>query len=237
MAPTKCAYRHRSCLCPTRADLPSASQKNQRGAAIHRCGRRIPHTLSWLLHPGTWPSSTYSPRPSRSLPRKKSLLHTLRALPRRSANRSSKTIGMWTRRSRLQRSKSSQSNRPNLWEIKESTMHKTMIACVLLLVTVGSGHKAFAQDQPAPQPAKAQEPAPPEHFYHLDFVVEDVNAEGKVVNSRSFSTTVSTVSHGTNSIRSGSKIPITTGSTAGGDVQFQYEDVGASFDIRNAHEV
>ncbi|HUB51822.1 MAG TPA: hypothetical protein VL986_06730 [Terracidiphilus sp.] len=114
-------------------------------------------------------------------------------------------------------------------------MHKTTIACVLLLAAAGFGHKALAQDQPAQQPAKAQEPAPPEHFYHLDFVVEDVNAEGKVVNSRNFSTTVSTVSHSTNSIRSGSKIPILTGST-GGDTQFQYEDVGASFDIRNAHE-
>ena len=115
-------------------------------------------------------------------------------------------------------------------------MHKTMIACLLLLATTGFGHKTLAQDQPAQQPTKAQEPAPPEHFYHLDFVVEDVNAEGKVVNSRSFSTTVSTVSRGTNSIRSGSKIPILTGST-GGDTQYQYEDVGANFDIRNAHEV
>jgi hypothetical protein len=115
-------------------------------------------------------------------------------------------------------------------------MHKTTITCILLLVTAGFGHKALAQDKPAPLPAKSPEAAQSEHFYHLDFVVEDVNAEGKVVNSRRFSTTVSTVSHGTNSIRSGSKIPILTGST-GGDTQFQYEDVGASFDIRDAHEV
>jgi hypothetical protein len=126
-------------------------------------------------------------------------------------------------------------------------MQKTTIACILLLVTAGFGHKALAQDQPNTQQPKAQEAAPPEHFYHLDFVVEDLNAEGKVVNSRSYSTAISTNGHGTMSIRSGSKIPIATGSySASGEdkgtspvvnTQFQYIDVGADFDVHDVHEV
>lgn len=125
-------------------------------------------------------------------------------------------------------------------------MQKATVACLLLLVTAGFGHKMLAQDQSSTPPPSAHQSAPAEHFYHLDFVVEDLNAEGKVVNSRSYSTAVSTNSHSTVSIRSGTKFPIITGSTSGGDakeansagnIQFQYLDLGASFDVRDAHEV
>jgi hypothetical protein len=125
-------------------------------------------------------------------------------------------------------------------------MHKTTIVCLLLLVTAGFGHKMIAQDQPSNQQPSAHESAPLEHFYHLDFVVEDLNPEGKVINSRSYSTTVSTGSHGTVSIRSGTKFPIITGSTSNGDgkatnsqpnIQFEYLDMGSSFDVHDAHEV
>lgn len=127
-------------------------------------------------------------------------------------------------------------------------MHKITIVSVLLLATAGYGHRVIAQDQPNNQPPGARESAPPEHFYHLDFVVEDLNAEGKVVNSRSYSTVVSTNAHGrTMSIRSGSKVPFLTGSYSGGgdgkdasapvNIQYQYEDVGADFDIREVHEI
>jgi hypothetical protein len=125
-------------------------------------------------------------------------------------------------------------------------MQKTTIACILLLVTAGFGHKIVAQDQPNTQQPKAQEAAPPEHFFHLNFVVEELNAEGKVVNSRSYSTTISTKAHDTTSIRSGSKFPIITGSSSSGDgkeansqanTQFEYLDLGAFFDIHDVHEV
>ena len=136
-------------------------------------------------------------------------------------------------------------------------MKRTTIFCVLLLVTTGFGRKGFAQlppdnQSPIMQESNNQSPgahqsAPHEHFYHLDFVVEDLNAEGKVVNSRNYSTAVSTDTRRTMSIRSGSKIPIATGSYSGGDgkdvasslvnLQYQYEDVGANFDINNVHEV
>jgi hypothetical protein len=150
------------------------------------------------------------------------------------------------RRSRSQLSKFNHSNRPKLAEIKEIQMHKATVACLLLLVTAGFGHKVLAQDQPAQPQPKAQEAASPEHFFHLDFVVEDLSAEGKVVNSRSYSTAVSTSSHGTVSIRSGSKFPIITGSTSNGEgkeansqpnIQFEYLDMGTFFDIHDAHEV
>jgi hypothetical protein len=125
-------------------------------------------------------------------------------------------------------------------------MKKTMLFCALLLVTAGIGRKVIAQDQPSSQSPGAHAPAISEHFYRLDFVVEDLNAEGKVVNSRGYSTTVSTGSHGTVSIRSGSKFPIITGSTSSGErkaansepnIQFEYLDMGTSIDIHDAHEV
>lgn len=127
-------------------------------------------------------------------------------------------------------------------------MRKTTIVSILLLVITAFAHRSLAQDQPSNQSPGAHESAPPEHFYHLAFVIEDVNAEGKVVNSRSYSTVVSTNAHGrTMSIRSGSKVPFATGSYSGGgdgkdasaavNVQYQYEDVGADFDIREVHEV
>lgn len=124
-------------------------------------------------------------------------------------------------------------------------MKTITLVCLLLLVTAGFGHKTLAQDQPNNQSPSMHESAPPEHFYHLDFVVEDLNAEGKVVNSRSYSTATSTNSRRAISIRSGSKIPIVTGSYGGDgkgpsslvNTQYQYEDVGANFDIRDVHEV
>jgi hypothetical protein len=125
-------------------------------------------------------------------------------------------------------------------------MKRITLVCLLLLVTAGFGHKTLAQDQPSQQPAKAQQVDHSEHFYHLDFVVEDVNTEGKVVNSRSYSTTVSNVPRGdvSGSIRSGSKVPIATGTYSDGkepsaliNTQFQYIDVGADFDVHDVHEV
>jgi hypothetical protein len=125
-------------------------------------------------------------------------------------------------------------------------MLKITIVSALLLATAGFGHKLVAQDQPINQTTAAHESAPPEHFYHLDFVVEDLNAEGKVVNSRSYSTAISTSTRRSMSIRSGSKIPIATGSYGGDgkegssalvNTQYQYVDVGADFDIHDVHEV
>jgi hypothetical protein len=125
-------------------------------------------------------------------------------------------------------------------------MRKITIFCCLLLLTLPFGHRTPAQDAGnAPQAAKAQDtakpPAPPVHYYHLDFVVEEVGSDGKPVNSRTYSTTVNTSSpRGGMSIRTGSRIPISTGSFNDGktqNMQFQYENVGVYIDVGEAHEI
>jgi hypothetical protein len=70
----------------------------------------------------------------------------------------------------------------------------------------------------------------PVAFYHLLFVVQELGADNKPVNSRAYTTTVSTSTSG--SIRTGSRIPVATGAN-----QFQYVDVGVNFDIRHVAEI
>jgi len=128
-------------------------------------------------------------------------------------------------------------------------MRKTTILCILLLAVTGFGRQARAQGASDAQlaPKTQDSPRAPEHFYHLDFVVEDLSAEGKVVNSRSYSTSISTNSHARMSIRSGARVPISTApasksgggieSTAMTNAQLQYEGIGANFDLGDAREV
>ncbi|HEY1806724.1 MAG TPA: hypothetical protein VGG45_19800 [Terracidiphilus sp.] len=111
----------------------------------------------------------------------------------------------------------------------------------LLFFTLPLGSSILAQ-QPAAetQQAKADQPsknvALPVHFYRLDFVIEEVGAEGKAVNSRSYSTTISTdPKFPFSQIRAGSKVPIVTSSTSGESTQqraeFQYQDIGVNIDV------
>ncbi|HEV2485004.1 MAG TPA: hypothetical protein VGT08_05685 [Terracidiphilus sp.] len=124
-------------------------------------------------------------------------------------------------------------------------MRKITILCCLMLFTVTLGRKAFAQDTANAPVARAPESAkpatPPVHYYHLDFVIEELGSDSKPVNSRTYSTTVSTGPHGGMSIRTGSRIPIATGSmTANGTTeatQYQYVDVGVNIDVNEVHEV
>lgn len=122
-------------------------------------------------------------------------------------------------------------------------MRKLMLICCLVFVAMLNGPRASGQDSsPAAESTKVL-PAPA-HFYHLDFVVQELGADGKPTNSRSYSSTVSTDSrdHGT-SIRTGSKLPIATGSASSGsgkelfDTQWQYVDVGVNIDVHSAREV
>ena len=122
-------------------------------------------------------------------------------------------------------------------------MRKITILCCLLLLTLPVGHRSFAQDTANTQAPKAQDSvkaaAPPVHFYHLDFVIEELGSDGKPINSRNYSTTVNTGPHGGMSIRTGSKIPIATSTTANdrtGATQFQYVDIGVNFDVEEVHE-
>jgi len=122
-------------------------------------------------------------------------------------------------------------------------MRKITLVCCLVFLTLAFGPKSFAQDDAKTQDA-AKTPPPPDHYYHLDIVVQEVSAEGKPVNSRSYSTTVVTnSSRYENSIRANSKIPVPIGSfstdakdNATVNTQYQYEDVGVRIDIRNVHD-
>lgn len=93
-------------------------------------------------------------------------------------------------------------------------MRKIAFYCCLLLVVLSVGHKAFAQetskspdDSKAQNTSKAQEP--PVHYYHLSFVIQETGEGGKPVNSRTYTTTVSTDPHDNfGTIRTGARIPI-----------------------------
>jgi hypothetical protein len=122
-------------------------------------------------------------------------------------------------------------------------MLKTSLICSLFLVALGLPQASRAQDEPKPAAAEKVQPAAP-NFYHLVFVVEERGADNKVINSRTYTTTVDTDSRNPNvSIRTGSKVPIATGTYSAGEsqalvnTQFQYIDVGVDFDIRNVIEV
>lgn len=73
-------------------------------------------------------------------------------------------------------------------------------------------------------------------FYRLDFVMKEVE-QGKVVNSRSYSTMVSTDSsqaRDRGSIRAGTRIPIPLGAP-GTENNIQYMDVGVNIDCNGVH--
>ena len=124
-------------------------------------------------------------------------------------------------------------------------MRKIAVSCLLLL-SLPFAARAFAQDaaqapaaNKAPETARA--PEPPVHYYHLDLVVKEMGEDGKVVNSRTYSCTVSTARNEHDSVRVGSRVPIATGSyiTSGSSMvntQFQYQDVGVNFDVSDVRE-
>ncbi len=120
-------------------------------------------------------------------------------------------------------------------------MRKTIFVVCVLLASLACAPAASAQDNQSQSSDKATEPA---HFYRLKLVVQELDADGKITNSRSYSTTVSTNDKDCcNSIRTGSQIPIatsssiSTGSGTPANVQFQYVDVGTNFDIHDVHEL
>ena len=95
-----------------------------------------------------------------------------------------------------------------------------------------------AQNPPATAAASAQQ------FYRLHFAVEELNAAGKVTNARSYEETIATTDGGQplgdQQIKTGSRVPIVTGSygsnPASANTQFQYIDLGVNLDVRDASE-
>jgi hypothetical protein len=119
-------------------------------------------------------------------------------------------------------------------------MRKLAFVCSLLVITIGFAFRTSAQESTkAPESAKAQEATQPVHYYRLDFVIEELNSDGKPVNSRTFSIGVNTDPHNSASIRTGSRVPFATGpkSTPPANMQFQYIDLGVNVDVHNVQEV
>lgn len=108
--------------------------------------------------------------------------------------------------------------------------------------------RAPAQDTAKP-PETVKAPEPPAHYYHLEFVIQELGADGKPMNSRTYSTIVSTNPTATerySAIRTGSRVPIITGALHGPtgeakeaklEFQYQYIDVGVNIDAENVHEI
>ena len=113
------------------------------------------------------------------------------------------------------------------------------LTCCLILIPASAGNMIAQESEKVPEGAKA--PEPPVHFYHLEFVVMETGPDGKPTNSRTYSGTVCTSRTDRGfSMRTGSRVPIATGSFEGeknkNTTQFQYLDVGVSIDAHDARE-
>src|SRR6185312_1234555 len=102
-------------------------------------------------------------------------------------------------------------------------MVRLLIALVLTgLTSIPSLAQADAKNAPSAQPAINTR-----KFYRVNFVVQ-VLENGRVMNSRSYSTVMSETK--ASSIRAGEKLPIST--TSGATTQWQQIDIGVSVDCR-----
>ncbi len=88
--------------------------------------------------------------------------------------------------------------------------------------------QAASEEKPPVQAAATV----PDHFYKLNFVVEEVNEAGKVTNARTYDETIESTARHPQQIRTGARIPI-----AMSENQFQYMDVGVNFDVFDPKEV
>jgi hypothetical protein len=120
-------------------------------------------------------------------------------------------------------------------------MRRTKVICGLLMMGLAIAPKLPAQD--SVEIAKAQEtvkqPEPPTHFYRLDLVLEQVDADSKPTNSRSYTITISTAHGDSNAeIRTDARIPMSTGSFHEGEnQQYQLQNVGVNIDAKNPRDV
>jgi len=127
-------------------------------------------------------------------------------------------------------------------------MRKFTILFCQMLLALPLSLKVYAQDTPNTQSSKAPDAVKPAtspvHYYRLDFVIEELGSDGKPINSRSYSTSVSTEDRGgtTSSIRTGSTIPIYTGpAEKEGQLdqmdKYQYRPVGINIDVHDTREI
>lgn len=100
----------------------------------------------------------------------------------------------------------------------------SVLILLVLFAAPGLGQEPKSQET-APPAAKAET-----RYYHLEFALKELGDDGKVVNSRTYHTGVSTDGK-FSSVRTGTKIPIRTD-----DKNIQYLDVGVNIDCGFAHE-
>ena len=122
-------------------------------------------------------------------------------------------------------------------------MRKTVLATCILLAALVTSATSRAQDGEKPKeeakPAESR-PAEPIHFYRLTLVVQEVDANSKPFNSRSFATTISTDRDSAGSIRTSTKVPYASSTQiiGGKEVATSINQLstGIDFDIRNVQE-
>ena len=116
-------------------------------------------------------------------------------------------------------------------------MRKITIICGALALALSVQHSTLAQEAAKTQET-AKVPEPPVHYYRLEFIAQEIGADGKPANNRSYAGMASTGrGQGIVSVRTGSRIPVVTGSSSGAEKQVQYLDVGVNIDARDVHEV
>jgi hypothetical protein len=91
------------------------------------------------------------------------------------------------------------------------------------------------------QQANSKPDALPSNYYQLRFDIEEVGETGKVTNSRTYQTIVSTGDRAErSSIRTGNKVPVVTGSVTNDKTlknEVQYLDVGVNIDVISPRDV
>jgi hypothetical protein len=84
-------------------------------------------------------------------------------------------------------------------------------------------------------PAKAGgAPAAESRYFHLDFVVKELEG-GKTINARAHAMSVA-IDGGRNSVRSGNRVPMSSGPPGTPGVSYTYLDIGTNIDCWNVKE-
>src|ERR1700755_365041 len=111
-------------------------------------------------------------------------------------------------------------------------MRKLIVLSGLALIVCFGANHAIAQEASNQTPV-AKSADGPGHYYHLEFVVQEMGTDGKPVNSRAYA--VDTKSEQSNrgvSIRTGSRVPVASSQNS-----FQYVDLGVNIDVHSSREV
>lgn len=110
-----------------------------------------------------------------------------------------------------------------------------LIICPMLHGQEAEG--SSGKQSQTPHESKTVQNPEDDKAFKLSFVVRELDENGKVANSRSYDTMITTGSGRPPSIRVGSKIPIAMGQNSSGHFDYTYIDVGINFDISNIHMV